>query len=227
VGHGDQDYYTAMAWRARTLWRELEAESGADLFVECGIAWFAHGDDGWEAESERTIRAQGIPCERLDTAAAAGLFPRLGTRDPAWVLFEPNTGVLRARRAVQALAAQAAEHGARIVRARATPDGGAAALDDGTRLEGDAVVWACGPWLARLFPEHLSLRVTLQELLFFAAGPEWRGIPGWCGYARATYGTPDLDQLAAKAAADYEGPEPDPDAAPPQPAPTQQDVPAA
>ena len=78
VGHGDEPYYTAMAWRARTLWRELEAESGADLFVECGIAWFAHGDDGWEADSERTIRAQGIPCEHLDPAAAADLFPGLG-----------------------------------------------------------------------------------------------------------------------------------------------------
>ena len=220
-GHGDSAYYTALAWRARTLWRELEAESGADLFVECGIAWFAHGEDGWEAESERTIRAQGIPCEHLEPAAAAELFPSLGTDDLAWVLFEPHTGVLRAQRAVQALATQAAQHGARIVRSRATPDGPAAALEDGTRLEGDRVVWACGPWLGRLFPEHVTLRVTLQELLFFDGGPEWRRAPGWCDYDRAGYGTPDLDELGAKAAADYEGPEFDPDAALPERATTE------
>ncbi len=224
VGHGDEPYYTAMAWRARTLWRELEAESGADLFVECGIAWFAHGDDGWEADSERTIRAQGIPCEHLDPAAAADLFPGLGTDDLAWVLFEPRTGVLRAQRAVQALAAQAAQHGAQIVQARARPAGDAAALEDGTRLEGDAIVWACGPWLARLFPEHVALRVTLQELLFFDGGAGWRGVPGWCDYDRATYGTPDLDELGAKAAADYEGPEFDPDAELPDQATTEQVV---
>ncbi len=39
-----------------------------------------------------------------------------------------------------------------------------------------------------------------------------RGVPGWCDYDRATYGTPDLDELGAKAAADYEGPEFDPEA---------------
>ena len=211
-GHGDSAYYTEMAWRARTLWRDLEAESGADLLVECGIAWFAHGDDGWEADSERTIRELGIPCEHLSPDETAALFPSLGTDDLAWALYEPHTGVLRAQRSVQALAAQAARHGARIVRSRAQPDGGRVALDDGTTLEGDAVVWSCGPWLGRLFPEHVSLRVTLQELLFFNGGPEWRGIPGWCDYDRAAYGTPDLDELGAKAAADYEGPEFDPDA---------------
>jgi sarcosine oxidase len=222
VGHGDEAYYTEMAWRARTLWRELEAESGADLFVECGIAWFAHGEEGWEADSERTIRELDIPCEHLDPGAAAELFPSLRTDDLAWVLLEPHTGVLRAQRSVQALAAQAAEHGARIVRSRARPGGAAAVLDDGTRLEGDAVVWSCGPWLGRLFPEHVTLRVTLQELLFFESGPEWRGIPGWCDYDLAAYGTPDLDQLGAKTAADYEGPEFDPDADLPDRATTEQ-----
>src|ERR687898_3613088 len=58
--HGADAEYTAMAWRARTLWHELEAESGADLLRECGIAWFAHAADGWEAASERTMLAQGI-----------------------------------------------------------------------------------------------------------------------------------------------------------------------
>ena len=208
VGHGDEPYYTAMAWRARTLWRELEAESGADLFVECGIAWFAHGDDGWEADSERTIRAQGIPCEHLDPAAAARSLPRPRHG-------RSRLGALRAadRRAARAARrAGAGRPGCRARRAgrsRAAPGrpADAVALDDGTRLEGDAVVWACGPWLARLFPEHVALRVTLQELLFFDGGPDWRGVPGWCDYDRATYGTPDLDGLGAKAAADYEGPD--------------------
>src|SRR3954449_1556409 len=56
-GHGGDADYTAMARRARTLWRELEAEAGADLMTECGISWFAHRDDGWEAQSERTLRS--------------------------------------------------------------------------------------------------------------------------------------------------------------------------
>ena len=47
--HGADPDYTAMAWRARTLWRELEAESGEELMLVRGVAWFAHTEDGWDA----------------------------------------------------------------------------------------------------------------------------------------------------------------------------------
>jgi sarcosine oxidase len=210
--HGADPHYTTLARRARTLWRELEAESGEALMIESGVAWFAYGDTGWDAESERMLAAQGIPVERLDPAEATKLYPSLRADDLAFVLLEPEAGVVRAQRAVEALARQAVAHGARLLRGRARPDGAAAVLDDGTRLEGDAVVWACGCWLAGLFPEHVSLAVTRQELLFVDGGPAWRGVPGWVDYDRAMYGTGDVDDLGVKAALDAEGPPLDPDA---------------
>jgi sarcosine oxidase len=212
--HGPDARYTATACRARALWRELEAESGEELMVESGVAWFAHAEDGWEAESERTMAAQGIPSQRLEPAEAARLFPSFAGGDLAFVLLEPEAGVLRAQRGVRALARQAAAHGARIVRGRARPEAGAAVLPGGERLEGDAVVWACGGWLGSLFPEHVALRTTCQELLFLDGGPEWRtpGVPGWVDYDHAMYGTGDLDDLGVKAALDTEGPPLAPDA---------------
>jgi glycine/D-amino acid oxidase-like deaminating enzyme len=83
---------------------------------------------------------------------------------------------------------------------------------DGEVLEGDAVVWACGAWMSRLFAELLTLRVTCQELLFFDGGPAWGSAPGWVDYDRAMYGTGDVDRLGVKAALDEEGPALDPDA---------------
>jgi sarcosine oxidase len=208
--HGADADYTAMARTARGLWHELEAETGAELLVECGVAWFAHREDGWEGASERTLTAQGIPCARLDAGEAARLFPSLGTDDLAFTLWEPEAGVVRAQRACRALASAAAAHGARVLRARARPHGGAAVLDDGSRLEADAVVWACGGWLRDLFPEAVALRVTVQELLFLDGGPAWAGAPGWVDYDRAMYGTGDIDGLGAKMALDLEGPPLDP-----------------
>jgi sarcosine oxidase len=210
--HGADGDYTAMARRARTLWRELEAETGEELMVECGVAWFAHGEDGWDAASARTLAAQGIPVERLDPSEAARLYPSFRGDDLAFVLLEPEAGAVRAQRAVRALARQAQAHGARLLRSRARPDGAAAVLEDGTRLEGDAVVWACGGWLAALFGDFVSLAVTRQELLFVDGGPAWRGVPGWVDYDRAMYGTGDLDSLGVKAALDTDGPPLDPDA---------------
>src|SRR4051794_20094751 len=138
--HGSDADYTAMARRARTLWRELERESGADLLIESGVSWFAHRDDGWEAESERTLGALDIPTERWSVEAAAARFPSFGGDDLTWVLHEPEAGVLRAQKAVQALAAQATRRGARSVRSRARPDGDRVLLDDGSALEADRIV---------------------------------------------------------------------------------------
>ena len=212
--HGPDSEYTAMAWRARALWRELEEESGEELLVNCGMAWFAHREDGWEVESERTLAQQDIPVERLEVADAARLYPSFRGDDLAFVLLEPEGGVLRAERSMLALAAQAVAHGARIVRGRARPEEATVVLEDSTRLEGDVVVWACGPWLAKLFPDLVSLNVTQQELLFFDGGPAWRapGLPGWCDYDLARYGTADIDEVGIKAALDDEGPPLDPDA---------------
>src|SRR5690349_23342437 len=105
--HGADADYARMARRARTLWRELEAESGEDLMSECGVSWFAHRDDGWETASLKTLAAEGIPVERLEVAEAARQFPSFNGDDLAWVLHEPEAGVLRAQKAIQTLAEQA------------------------------------------------------------------------------------------------------------------------
>ena len=138
-------------------------------------------------------------------------YVRLGTRDLEFVLHEPEAGVLRAERAVRALARAAAAHGARFERAVARPESAhAVGLDDGRTLEADRVVWACGPWLAALFSDRVALRVTHQDLFFFDGGPAWAGAPGWVDYDRAIYGTGDVDGHGVKAAPDTEGPPLDP-----------------
>jgi hypothetical protein len=75
---------------------------------------------GGSTASERTLAAQGIAAERLDVATAARLYPSFAGDDLAFVLLEPEAGVLRAQRAVRALAAQAAAHGATVVEPAST-----------------------------------------------------------------------------------------------------------
>ena len=204
-GHGGDAGYTASARRARALWRELEAESGADLLIECGLVWFAGRADGWEAASEATMRAQGIPVERLGVEEGARLFPSFRGDDLEFLLYEPEAGVLRAQRAVQTLAAQARAHGARLLRGRAAPRAGAVTVD-GALLEADAVVWACGGWLPGLFPGLAAVTTTRQDLFFLDGGEPWTRAPGWVEYDAAVYGTGDLDGLGVKGAPDFEGP---------------------
>ena len=202
--HGADAWHTRSARRAWELWHEVDPA----LVVPSGVAWLARRDDGWEAASEALLRAEGIPCERVD---ASDLFPSVAVDDVRFTLFEPEAGILRARDAVKTLAAQAVAAGAELVLAEARPDAAAVVLDDGRRLEADRVVWACGGWLRDLFGGLVDLRVTRQELFFLDGGPEWRGAPGWVDFDKALYGTGDVDDLGVKAAHDPDGPPLDPD----------------
>jgi sarcosine oxidase len=209
--HGADSDYAGMARRARTLWKQLEAESGVELLQETGVSWFAHGEDGWEAESERTLKALDIPIERWSVEEASRRFTSFDGGDLTWVLHEPEAGVLRAQKSIRTLVAQAQARGAQLVQGRAIPEGEYAVVN-GAALEGDRVVWSAGPWLRQLFPDLVQLKVTLQELFFYDGGAAWRNSPAWVDYDRATYGTPDIDEGGVKIAWDHEGPPIEPDA---------------
>jgi sarcosine oxidase len=113
---------------------------------------------------------------------------------------------------VRALVRRAESNGARLLRGAAKPDGDRAVVD-GRPLDADAVVWACGAWLGRLFPELLPLRVTFQQLVLFEAPPHWRG-PGWVDFDAAFYGHCFVDPHGVKVAPDMDGADVDPDERP-------------
>ena len=223
--HGPEGFYARSARRALELWREL----GEGVLVESGVAWFARREDGWEAASERVLRDAGIPVERLSPEEGARLFPSVAVDDLAFVLHELEAGVLRAADGVRALVRRAREAGARVVRGEARPDaervrltaagGHASAAPSGAEaepaavLEADAVVWACGAWLGRLFPELVPLRVTFQQLVLFEAVPEWDG-PGWVDFDAAYYGHARVEPFGFKVGPDMDGVDVDPDTRP-------------
>jgi hypothetical protein len=90
--------------------------------LECGVAWFALSQDGWEAQSEDALRAEGVPVVRMGVDDAAGLFPTFDGDGLRFVLYEPEAGILRARvNATQALMEVALGAGARLVAGGARP----------------------------------------------------------------------------------------------------------
>ncbi|HET6449265.1 MAG TPA: FAD-dependent oxidoreductase [Conexibacter sp.] len=207
------DWYTRSALRARDLWRDLGEAVGEQLLVPCGHMWMVTQEEGWEREAAQRSRASGVALEIVDAARAADALPGLRHDDIHFVLYEPDAGVLRARRGVQALVAEAQRLGATFSYARATParDG---ALVDGSLVHADRIVWACGPWLASLFPDEVRLAVRRGDQFYFGAQDGWRvgDVPAWCDPAASLYGYGDLDGLGVKAMhADHDGPIVDPD----------------
>jgi sarcosine oxidase len=81
-------------------------------------------------------------------------------------------------------------------------------------------VFACGPWLPKVFPRLLGPRIfpTRQEVFFFAppAGDArftLGALPGWADFNNGDifYGMPDLESRGFKIAHDKHGPPIDPD----------------
>jgi sarcosine oxidase len=144
-GHGPDVRYVRMAWRARTLWQELEQEMGTDLSVRCGVLWLARSDDGWEADSEAVLREEGIPVERLDPGQAARLYPSFSAEGLTHAMLETEAGALRARDATRALVDRAVARGATLVRGHAVPAADGGVIVDGRTRQADRVVWAAGP----------------------------------------------------------------------------------
>jgi glycine/D-amino acid oxidase-like deaminating enzyme len=82
------------------------------------------------------------------------------------------------------------------------------------------LVFACGPWLPKVFPDLLGPRIfpTRQEVFFFApAAGDARfqpgQLPGWADFNEGDiyYGFPDLEARGFKIAHDQHGPPIDPD----------------
>jgi glycine/D-amino acid oxidase-like deaminating enzyme len=220
--HGSDAYYASWSRRARGAWLELGELTGERLLVQAGCLWFAHRDDGFEAASEITLRSLDIPVERIPPDELNARWPQLRADDLAFVVHEPEGGLLMARRGVMAAARTFASEGGELALEEVRPGRreGRQLLDveasNGEHVAGDVFVFACGPWLPGIFPELESvIRVTRQDVLFFGppAGDDRFNadhLPSWVDYDAAFYGVPGVDGRGPKIAPDHYGPPFDP-----------------
>lgn len=142
-----------------------------------------------------------------------------------WAVLEPESGVLMARRGVQAVISECVKDGVEYLCASALPPsvGGklqAIRTSSGESISAGVFIFACGPWLPKLFPGLLDDRIhpTRQEV-FFLGGPPGedafgsRKMPVWLHhtYLSRPYALPDIENRGFKIAFDRHGPDFDPD----------------
>jgi monomeric sarcosine oxidase len=214
LGYGADEIYTRMAMRSLEMWLELIARTGQPLFYRTGALRVSHDEDAYSVASRETLRRLGAPHEIVAPLEMARRWPQMRLPVPGtYALFEPESGVLMARRAVAAVVRDAIARGVEYaIREVTWPD---------PRVDAEAVVFACGPWLPKLFPDLLGrrIRVTRQEVFFFAppAGDNRFGLgslPVWLDFTdvRGPYGFPDIESRGVKLAFDLHGEVFDPDA---------------
>lgn len=224
--YGRDEVYTRMALNSLVEWKALSARAQLPLFHETGVLFFFPKTEPYVTDSLAVHRRLRLPTEQLGPADMQRRFPQMDFTGIHVGLYEPRFGALMARRAVQELVADYVQTGGLYEQAaikRPSGKGGKLkqiALSDGRLVEADSFVFACGPWLPKLFPDLLGRRIfpTRQEVFFFApeAGDrrfEPGRLPGWADFNGGDiyYGFPDLEGRGFKIAHDAHGPAMDPD----------------
>ena len=175
--YGADDVYTRMAWDSLEDWRWLSSRAGLPILHPIGVLMFFGKREPFVDQSlEAHRRLRPAPRRARPRGAAAALSAGgLGRRRGGTVRAGAGRPHGPARRAD-------ARPGARRCGRRVSAGGGAAARATaptprrrdaptaGETLRAGRYVFACGPWLPKLFPSLLGTRIfpTRQEVFFFA-----------------------------------------------------------
>jgi monomeric sarcosine oxidase len=223
MGYGRDEIYTRWSQRSLAHWKELFAGNGQQLFHETGVLWLAGEDQTRLNETRATLKQCGVTFEDLDLAGLRARFPQIGLDGIRSAILEPQSGVLMARRAVAATVAEAVRCGATYVHALVEQPKAKGLLraiktKSGEEISAGQFVFACGSWLAKLFPEIVGPRlfVTRQEVFYFGlpagnsrfAPP---ALPTFLFQNDESYGMPDIESRGLKIALDVHGVAVDPD----------------
>ncbi|MEP9359558.1 FAD-dependent oxidoreductase [Sphingomonas sp. KR3-1] len=220
--------YTRWAWESLAEWQALSKRHESPIFHDVG-ALYIYGQDSAKIDASIALqRGLGIPIEKLGAADLTRRWPQMNFDGIAVGILQPTMGALMARRSVQTLVREfVAAGGSFRPFAVDPPHATGAALaaitgNGGETLRADRFVFACGPWLPRLFPEVVGSRIvpTRQDVFFFAPAPgddrfEGSKQPAWVDASDIDlhYGFPDIEYRGFKIALDRHGPRFDPDGA--------------
>ncbi len=221
LGYGPDAIYTRSAQRSLRRWEEFfaECDSRTPLLHRTGVLWLARYTDAYCEATLENLLAVGARAERLNQNELRVLFPQLKLDGVDWAILERDAGVLMARRAVQTVALKARANGVDYLEEAITGPvvGRDVRTTSGKEIAAEHVVFACGPWLPKLFPDLLGelIHVTKQEVFFLGVPPgdlfKPPQLPTWVDFHELVYGMPALDGRGAKLAIDAHGPEFDPD----------------
>ena len=171
-----------MLWARESMkrWIAFDDEWGRDLrlnlFHVTGDLILRDDWDNFQLRCKLWWDHNKIPYSILKPDDVRKSFPVISVDDISAIIYEPDAGVVRARRSVQAVAAAFEKLGGTIVIGRATPSKVVngkleeISLDTGATLRADTFVYAVGPWLGKTFPDLFAkkTRVPIGYVCYFA-----------------------------------------------------------
>jgi monomeric sarcosine oxidase len=212
AGYEDREMYTRWVLKAFEAWKARQEEFGRRLFYETGRLLLAPEWNESLKVTRSVLDRSGVPTEVLSPEELRRRYPQMSTERVGVALFEPTTGVLKAREGCLAVAEAFQKKGGKIRITRAQPgrQSGSRLLDlllsDGSSLPASTFVFACGPWLRKVFPDLLGTKLFTprRDVFFFGtpAGDDRFSYPNFPNYSEDAsggyYGFPSIDHRGFK-----------------------------
>lgn len=207
TSYGDRDAGQQwMRWVQVAIgrWQRFDEEwrdaIGGQLFFTTGDLILRVEPSQFTTRTLEWWRAEGVPHEVLAVDEVRRRWPVINLTDITLALYEPNAGVVRARRACEAVGVVFQKLGGtvRIGHALLAERQGrrldAIALANGDRIAAEQFCFACGPWLPKVFPDVIGplMNLPVGHVCYFGTPPgddrfttpnlpSWNfpGVTGW------------------------------------------------
>ncbi len=218
--YGGNAFYFDMNVRALTLWKENEACWKRKLLHPVGVLWMCYSEKSpLVDDSIPFAQRHGMMYERIDKATLNNRYPQINTDDLDHAWFDPYGGYLLARESCQAVAEAFVAEGGNYLQTNVSPGPIQSGklqhirLSDGTSLQADAYLFACGSWMGKIFPDVLGTIITCtkQEAYYFGV-PEsesdaYDRLPAWVDLDGSDYyyGIPGNSRRGFKIGVDRRG----------------------
>jgi sarcosine oxidase len=219
AGYGDRAIYTRWVLKAFERWKARQAEWGRTLFLETGRLVLSPEWTSGLQTTKTTLDKEGVATEVMKDTELSRRYPQMSVEGVGVALFEPSTGVLMAREGCIEVARAFERKGGRMVIAQA-----ALGTRSGRRLENISLggkdplgaqtfVFACGPWIAKIFPEVMAKKLFTprRDVFYFGtpAGDDRFSYPNFPNYSEdfpayseesdeGFYGFPSIDYRGFK-----------------------------
>ncbi|PYQ21502.1 MAG: hypothetical protein DMF79_08080 [Acidobacteria bacterium] len=173
AGYEDRELYTRWVLLAFDRWNARQEEFGRRLLYETGRLLLAPQWDESLKVTKAVLDKYRVANEVLSHDELRRRYPQMNPEGVGVALFEPTTGVLKAREGCIAVAEAFQKKGGRFRIGKAQPGRSSGsrlldvALTDGPALPAATFVFACGPWLPKVEealhapPRRLLLRHPL------------------------------------------------------------------
>ena len=216
--YGGNQFYTELASKAYSEWKEFEEVANERLLERTGVAWMLHDlTEDLVIPSKEYLEKLNLPAKSLKVDELVKILPI----DPVGLtrgFIEYNAGYLHAGKACKTVVKIFLELGGQIIKGWADPlfenDKLISVKVGSQSIKSDFYIFATGPWQAKIFPDLLKHKITVtrQSVLFFELPEKLKGqkYPAWIEFNtnEVYYGLFEKD--AFKIALDERGIEWDP-----------------